>query len=179
MCFKAICCGFLILRQISKRHFISLAIAGFLAASPVHAGSSPKGSSAKSLTASSACKQMSGILSAVPGADIKQTDGKFEFDGVKFQGCSFRLEGRWSALKKEIHPPDLLYPAEPDSKLYKEGWRADIQADGSDGSFFRIRKGSVFCLVTGSWDGGDDSDPKYKLKDDYSIEVQCAEQKAK
>lgn len=166
---------------MTKRFKYAILLLGFTIhiASPVHAGSAPKGPPAKSLTANSACKEMSGILSAVPGATIKQTDGKFEFERVKFQGCSFKLEGKWSALKKDLHPTDLIYPSEPDSKLYKDGWRSDIEADGPYGAFFRIRKGPVFCLVTGSWDGGNDSDPEYKPKDDYTIEVQCAEQKVK
>jgi len=39
---------------------------------------------------------------------------------------------------------------------------------------FRVLKDSVFCIVEGRWDGGDDSDPKYVPSAKYEIIVKCA-----
>ncbi|MDH3475946.1 MAG: hypothetical protein OEM59_19885, partial [Rhodospirillales bacterium] len=56
------------------------------------------------------------------------------------------------------------------------GWSYDHRyaADGPDGTAFVLRRDRVLCLVTGSWDGGDDSDPDDQPEDWYEISVDCA-----
>lgn len=57
------------------------------------------------------------------------------------------------------------------------GWESlatTYSADGPDGSIISFRRNSVMCLVTGSWDGGDDADSSYVPAPGYGVDVTCA-----
>jgi hypothetical protein len=123
-----------------------------------------------------ACDLVHRKLSSVPSKSLKRSMGDFERDGQSYRGCIVRLDGTTKTITDAHYPAPLFYPSEG-SSLYKDGWRADREADGPDGTAFRISKQDLFCLVEGSWDGGDDSDPKYVPSTRYKIEVMCGSNK--
>lgn len=48
-----------------------------------------------------------------------------------------------------------------------------LSADSPDGSVLAFSRGDVACLVSGSWDGGDDSDSTYLPAPGFRIEAAC------
>lgn len=48
-----------------------------------------------------------------------------------------------------------------------------MSADGPDGSVLAFSRGDVACLVSGSWDGGDDSDSTYVPSPGFVIAANC------
>jgi len=48
-----------------------------------------------------------------------------------------------------------------------------LSADGPDGSIVAVSRGGVACLVSGSWDGGDDSDSTYVSAPGFEIAASC------
>jgi hypothetical protein len=122
-----------------------------------------------------ACNYIYRQLSSVPNLNLTKSTGNFTDDGQPYRGCIVRLEGNRPKIKDAQYPGPLFYPAEG-STLYQQGWRADREADGPDGTSFRIAKQDVFCLIEGNWDGGDDSDPKYIPSARYEVIVSCSHQ---
>lgn len=124
-----------------------------------------------------ACNTVAGILRDVPGSAVEILSGSLSDNVIpdKGNGCIVRMKGSWKAIKDDLFPPDLLNPDSEKSALKKYGWNYDNRhdADGPDGTVFAIRKENVICIVTGSWDGGDDSDPTYIPDDGYEITVEC------
>ena len=56
------------------------------------------------------------------------------------------------------------------------GWRERgklLTADGPDGSIEAVSRGGVACLVSGEWDGGDDSDSTYAPAPGFTISASC------
>lgn len=112
-------------------------------------------------------------LGSVPSLILKKSTGGFTDDGHSYSGCIVRLEGDRTESRAVADPHSLFYPLEG-SFLYQQGWRADREADGPDGTSFRISRQDIFCLVEGNWDGGDDSDPPYVPSSRYDITVSCS-----
>lgn len=137
------------------------------------------GLSASSATAADelreACAMVLQRLGSTAGPHLlRQVDGVFEEEGKVYTGCIATLIGDWS--KSPTGTPsgeELLYPT-ADVGRGLQGWRADREADGPDGTSFRIQKGRVFCTIEGWWDGGDDSDRKYVRSTLYQYSVACA-----
>ena len=48
-----------------------------------------------------------------------------------------------------------------------------LLADGPDGSVEAVSRGNVACLISGSWDGGDDSDSTYVPSPGFEIAASC------
>jgi hypothetical protein len=116
-------------------------------------------------------------FSSVPNLNLTKSTGSFTDNGQSYSGCIVRLEGDRTKIKDTQYPGPLFYPSEG-SALYQQGWRADREADGPDGTSFRISKQNVFCLVEGNWDGEDDNDSKYVPSARYQAIVSCSYQKA-
>jgi hypothetical protein len=114
-------------------------------------------------------------LSSVPSLSLKISTGSFTDNGHSYSGCIVRLEGDRTKIKEVHYPGPLFYPSE-DSALYQQGWHADREADGPDGTSFRISKQNVFCLVEGNWDGGEHGDRKYIPSTRYEVIVSCGYQ---
>jgi hypothetical protein len=125
-----------------------------------------------------ACEFAYAKLKSVRSAQVNQTIGTFMYHEQHYQGCIIKLTGDRTKISDAQLPAPLFYPFE-NSPCYMAGWRADIrsEADGPDGTVFRIVKGNTFCLVEGKWDGGDDSDPKYVPSKKYEVIVQCSSAK--
>ena len=124
----------------------------------------------------SACGLAYRQLSPVPNLSLNKSTSNFTVKGHSYRGCIVRLKGDRTRIKDVQYPGPLFYPSEG-STLHQQGWRADREADGPDGTSFRISKQNVFCLVEGSWDGGDDSNSKYVPSTHYEVIVSCSYQK--
>lgn len=123
-----------------------------------------------------ACGLAYGQLSSVPNLSLSRTTGVFKVDADSYSGCIVRLVGDITKVKRDQSLDTLFYPFEG-SSMYRQGWRADREADGPDGTSFRISRRGVFCLVEGDWDGGDDSNPNYVPSRRYEAIVSCSYQK--
>jgi len=121
-----------------------------------------------------ACDRAYRALDNVPHTSLTSAAGPFTDDGRAYDGCIVRLEGARDRVGDTEYPVPLLYPS-AGSGLYDEGWRADAEADGPDGTSFRISRENVFCRVVGIWDGGDDSDPDYVPSTRYEVIVACGQ----
>jgi hypothetical protein len=115
-------------------------------------------------------------LRAVERSELTMTRGEFVHDGMRYKGCITKLKGDSTKVAGPYYPSDLFYPFK-DSPRYRLGWRVDQEADGPDGTSFRIFKGNTFCLIEGSWDGGDDSDPEYIPDTEFEVVVRCGKSK--
>lgn len=134
------------------------------------------GSSASADEAREACDFVKGRLMDIDGGLHRESDGVFEYDGRLYHGCIVTVVGDSKKGPGNSPPAWRPYPA-PGSPAAKAGWNADREADGPDGTSYRISRGNVFCAVQGWWDGGDDSDPKYVPSSLFVITAMCAGKK--
>lgn len=72
-------------------------------------------------------------------------------------------------------PPDAWPDAVARRELPAAGWAEDLQrgADGPDGTSFGLTRAGVLCVVSASWDGGDDADPAYVPDERYGFRAAC------
>ena len=113
-------------------------------------------------------------LKSVSSAQVSQTMGTFTYQGRQYQGCITKLIGDRTKIADAQYPGPLFYPFKS-SPGYRAGWRADIEseADGPDGTAFRMIRANTFCFVEGKWNGGDDGDPGYVPLKRYEVTVSC------
>lgn len=119
-----------------------------------------------------ACNDAQAKLQEIDQRTFKRAEGKFDYREKSFHGCILSVVGDKTTITTSQFPEALFYPSEG-SAQQRAGWRADDEADGPDGTAFRITRGKVFCAVRGSWDGGDDSDPSYVPSTRVEFTVQC------
>jgi hypothetical protein len=131
------------------------------------------GSFAHADEVSDACDYVSRSVSTFKGGLHRQAPDTFEDKGKIYKGCVVTVVGDRNKVPGRSPPADRPYP-KPGSAAAKAGWKADRDADGPDGTSYRISRGKVFCLVSGSWDGGDPTDPKVIPSPLFLITAQCA-----
>ena len=122
---------------------------------------------------SDACDFVARRVSTFTGGISRQAPDAFEDDGKTYKGCVLTVVGDRTKVPGRFPPVENAYP-KPGSAAANAGWKADRDADGPDGSSYRIRRGDVFCLVSGAWDGGDKSDPKVVPSPLFFITAHCA-----
>ncbi len=120
-----------------------------------------------------ACDYVSRAVSIFKGGLYQQAPDTFEEAGKIYRGCVVTVVGDRNKLPGGFPPVDRPYPR-PGSAAAKAGWKGERQADGQDGTSYRIWRGNVFCLVSGSWDGGDPTDPKVIPSPLFLITARCA-----
>lgn len=106
----------------------------------------------------------------------RKNNSSFEYEGKTFTGCVGVIEGDRSKLPAGRGVGGDFYPRDG-SDLAAMGWKASMEADGPDGTFYQVNRQDVFCVVEGQWDGGDDSDPAYVPASKLQITVKCARSK--
>jgi hypothetical protein len=131
------------------------------------------GSFAHADEASDACDYVSRTVNTFKGGLYRQAPYTFEDEGKIYRGCVVTVVGDRNKVPDKFPPADRAYP-KPGSVAASAGWKADREADGPDGTSYRILRGDVFCLVSGSWDGGDPTDPKVIPSPLFLITAQCA-----
>lgn len=122
---------------------------------------------------SDACDFLARQVSTFKGGLHQQIPDTFEDEGKIYKGCVVTVVGDRSRVPGKFPPVDRPYP-KPGSAAAKAGWKADREADGPDGTSYRISRGNVFCLVNAVWDGGDATDPKAVLSPLFLITGRCA-----
>ncbi len=120
-----------------------------------------------------ACEYISHRVGTFKGGLYRQAPDTFEDEGKIYRGCIVTVVGDRNKVPNRFPPADRPYP-KPGSAAAKAGWKADRQADGPDGTSYRIVRGNVFCLVSGSWDGGDPTDPTVIPSTLFLITARCA-----
>jgi hypothetical protein len=123
--------------------------------------------------ASDACDYVSRQVSTFKDGLYRQAPETFEDEGKIYKGCVVTVVGDRNKVPDRFPPADRPYP-KPGSAAASAGWKADREADGPDGTSYRILRGNVFCLVSGSWDGGDPTDPKVIPSPLFLITARCA-----
>lgn len=126
---------------------------------------------------SAACDSAAGIVRAELSLTVERKEGEYHDSqhGEPRTGCRLTAEGSFKALPENSGPVDMLQAA-----FIRRGWRPDLRhsADGPDGSDVGMRRRDMLCLVTGSWEGGDDDDTVARAptpaEDIYQIVVECA-----
>jgi hypothetical protein len=116
------------------------------------------GSFAHADEVSDACDYVSRSVSTFKGGLYRQAPDTFEDEGKIYRGCVVTVVGDRNKVPDRFPPADRAYP-KPGSAAAKAGWKADREADGPDGTSYRISRVNVFGLVSGSWDGGDATAP--------------------
>ena len=131
------------------------------------------GSFAHADEVSDACDYVSRKVSTFKGGLYRQAPETFEDQGKIYRGCVVTVVGDRNKVPGRFPPADSPYP-KPGSAAAKAGWKADREADGPDGTSYRISRRNIFCLVSGSWDGGDASDLKEIPSSLFLITARCA-----
>lgn len=120
------------------------------------------------------CQQVADVLRTTPGTrtEIRQGEFRDELQNILRPGCRVILRGSLAALGEKSMPIEVL--RSKDLPVFKN-WADDYSygADGPDGTMFAFRGKNTLCVITGRWDGGDDSDPKYFPADWYEIKITC------
>jgi len=120
-----------------------------------------------------ACDFVARCVSTFKDGLYRQAPETFEDEGKIYRGCVALVVGDSNKVPGGFPPAENAYP-NPGSAAARAGWKADRQTDGPDGTSYRISLGNVFCLVRGSWDGGDKSDPKVIPSPLFLITARCA-----
>ena len=127
---------------------------------------------------SNACDSAAAIVRDQLSLSIDREDGEYRDSqhGTRYTGCRITAHGAFKALSnRKGGPVDIVQNA-----FIRRGWRPDLRhsADGPDGSDVGMRRRDILCLVTGSWNGGDDDDTVTRAPtaadDSYRIVVECA-----
>jgi hypothetical protein len=142
-------------------------------AAAIMASTGAAGSFARADEVNEACAYVVRQVHTFKGELSRQAPETFENEGKVYRGCSVVVVGDRRQTRSGPPPTDRAYPT-AGSAAARAGWKADREADGPDGTSYRISRGNVFCLVNGAWDGGDDSDPKVIPSPLFLITARCA-----
>ncbi len=123
------------------------------------------------------CGDFFRALQGLPNESLILSTGEFQFlwDGAKHSGCEVRLV-TYDALIRNEHPVPN-FEAQPDSELYRQGWRANnaYAADGPGSSVYGIEKGKTLCIVREEQPAHIDDHGKIVQSKTLTITVQCRE----
>jgi len=130
-------------------------------------------STGQALAQSGTCATLAGAIPHADGrrttvvADTLLTDPRGDPDARQRRGCTLSVVDTTSRAGA---PTDLL-----DELFRMNGWeyRTEYGADGPDGTMFAFQGAGELCVVRGSWDGGDDSDPTVVPAPGFTITVEC------
>jgi hypothetical protein len=105
----------------------------------------------------STCDSVAAFMHDALGLDVSRDDGDYfdSFQGTERLGCRLTTEGSFKTLKNPAGPVGAV-----ENAMRQAGWRPDLRygGEGPDGSNVGLRRLDMLCLITGQWDGGDDSD---------------------
>jgi len=129
------------------------------------------GDAVSSAGARSACEAFHEAFAEVPGVLTGWRDGSFRYDAAAHDGCVVTVVGDTADMADGTPPAHLVHP---ESNPAFDSWEADLEADGKDGTSFRLRRQGIFCAVEGWWDGGDDQAPDVPRSTLFLISISCA-----
>lgn len=116
------------------------------------------------------CELIRTKLQTTSSVYVDKIEGSFYKENFRkmIKGSMLLISGSWKDWGKNTDPIELIRKS-----LSDRGWSESIEysADGPDGTSFSYKKNDNWCLVSGRWDGGDDSDSTYIPSDSYRIIV--------
>jgi hypothetical protein len=116
------------------------------------------------------CELIRTKLQTTSSVFVDKIDGSFFEENFRkmIKGSLLLISGSWKDWGKNTNPIELIRKL-----LSDRGWSESLEhsADGPDGTSFSYKKNDNWCLVSGRWDGGDDSDSTYVPFDSYRIIV--------
>ncbi len=114
---------------------------------------------------------MRGAAAATPGAAVRRLTGQFRDETLSkaVAGCGLAISGSFARAGNTGDAATRLH-----DEFEKRGWQemGAYSADGTDGTSFAFRKGSVACLVRGKWNGG--AEPDIPAQDWYAVTAFCS-----
>jgi hypothetical protein len=124
-----------------------------------------------SIEVRAACDMSSRIATSTPGASVKRRTGTFTDETLRRSvfGCGLDISGSFKRAEKTGDASVRLRDSFVDAQWREMG---AYSADGTDGTSFAFRKGTVACLVRGTWNGGAD-DPEVPPEDWYRVSMFC------
>jgi len=130
-------------------------------------------STGQALAQSRTCATLAGAIPDAEGRratvvpDTVLTDPRGGPDAWRRRGCALSVVDTTSRDGAPTDPLDELFRM--------NGWeyRTEYAADGPDGTMFAFQGAGELCVVRGSWDGGDDSDPTVVPAPGFKIAVEC------
>src|SRR5258706_16242334 len=90
-----------------------------------------------------ACFELMRHFGKVKDGLVRGVPETFEDDGKIYRGCGMTILGDFSKA------PGTFAAAEPPPPSGR--WKVDREADGPDGTSYRLARGNGFCLVNGAW----------------------------
>lgn len=118
------------------------------------------------------CDVIRSVLEEIPGAEVTIRQGGLEERSQVpcKSSCHFVVNGTFAGLQGTPRPEERIAKA-----LQDYGFLYDhrFDADGPDGTRFKLRTDARACTIEGRWDGGDDSDTTYVPGDWYEFFVDC------
>lgn len=120
------------------------------------------------------CAEAEAAFRTVRGGLVTRNQGVFQDDYDKFvyRGCIVGVNGNRNQAP-DYYRIIMKFYASRENGLMQRGWRNDRESDGPDGTSWVLYKDPVYCQVSGSWDGGDDSEPAYKPKPEFKLRIEC------
>ncbi len=121
----------------------------------------------------SACDSLIAVGTRVLQIDVRRTDDREVENPYVRVERHLRPGCRVTAVDSTDRVPEPVY------RIYQAleagHWKPLLQymADGQDGSVVGFLRGSVICVVSGHWHGGDDSDSTYVPEPGYEVEGVC------
>ena len=112
------------------------------------------------------------LVSVFPGAHVARADsidtGPDLAGPAPRLGCRLTATGHDSLAWRHL---DGLY-----AEVAALAWAgaAHYEACGPSGEMVGVHRGGTSCVISGSWDGGDDEDSTYVRGDDFVVTVTCA-----
>jgi len=121
------------------------------------------------------CGDFFHALKALPNESLIHSIGEDEslWDGAKHAGCEVRLVTNNNLIDNDRPLPN--FNAQPDSELYRQGWRANnsYTADGPGSSVYGIEKGDTLCIVRENQPAHLEEHGKIVQSETLMITVQC------
>lgn len=125
-----------------------------------------------------ACRAFAAIFAAsaaahgMPSADVgAPRDTALNFGEAQREPVEPACRVAWKNSVSREAPLDDVF-----ARARAGGWTERdklLLADGPDGSVLAVSRGDVACVVSGSWDGGDDSDSTYVPSPGFTISASC------
>ena len=121
------------------------------------------------------CGHFFRALKAVPNESLTQSTGEYRslWNGAKHVGCEVKLVTN-DTLNRNHHPMPN-FDAQPDSELYRHGWRTNnaYTADGPGSSVYGIEKEKTLCVVREDQPAHIDDRGSIVQSETLTITVQC------
>jgi hypothetical protein len=112
------------------------------------------------------------VAMKTPGASVRRRTGTFSDETLQAPvfGCGLAISGSFAKAEITGDASVRLRQTLTDSAWEEMG---AYSADGTDGTSFAYRKGTVACFARGMWNGGAADEPSVPPEDWYKVTFFC------